>query len=99
MTALSDFVTARATAGARYAAAVTELHAAYVGLLAYDRAAANVGVLAENPSRTFFAPPDALPLELVHPTYVPTRGTTDWRDEAKVQADSLITSITGAVRP
>jgi hypothetical protein len=63
MSTIPQLIIARATAGARYVAAVIELRAAFTDLSAIDR-------LCNAPS--FGPPPDVIPLR--HPTYAPDVG-------------------------
>lgn len=100
MATVSQILTDRATAGARYAAAVVELKAAYVGLAAIDMALGNANVptpTAQKPVRRFGEPVegtlDALPPELVHPVYVPAR-TFAWRKDIIAAAEPIINAAT-----
>ncbi|WP_131522928.1 hypothetical protein [Nitrobacter sp. Nb-311A] len=75
MTTKSDMLTSRATAGTRYAAAITELRAAYVDLAALDGALRNknfgVGDTAAGigASDGFNGRLPEIPLSLRHGTY------------------------------
>jgi hypothetical protein len=76
MTILTDLLTARDTAGTRYAAAVAELRDSFVDLAAIDVALRNKGVglpAAQNPPATFSGIPQVLPVEFLHPVYLPHR--------------------------
>lgn len=100
MPTVAQVIADRATAGARYAAAITELKAAYIGLAAIDMALANSNVptpFAQKPVRTFFngGPEalDALPPYLTHPVYVPAR-TFAWRNDIITAAETIIKTTT-----
>jgi hypothetical protein len=68
-----ELLTHRATAGARYAAAVTELRAAFADLAAIDRLLSNQRV-AYGTLPTFGQHPD--PISFRHPVYAPNVGGT-----------------------
>lgn len=102
MPTITQVLADRATAGARYADAITELKAAYIGLAAIDMALTNSNVPtpgAQKPVRRFGEGPegtlDALPIELVHPAYVPAR-TFGWRKEIIAAAEPIINTTTAA---
>jgi len=69
MATLSDFLTDRTAAGARYAAAIAELRDAYVELAALDLVLMNKRVGYPPPVRTFPGFPPALPQEYRHDVY------------------------------
>lgn len=72
MSTTAELVTHRATAGARYLAAVVELRAAFGDLAAIERLLMNARV-AYGTVATFGGPqPDPIPLR--HPQYLPNLG-------------------------
>lgn len=100
MATITQVLADRGTAGARYAAAIVELKAAYIGLAAIDMALGNSNVptpAAQKPVRRFGEPVegtlDALPPELVHPVYVPAR-TFAWRKDIIAAAEPIINTTT-----
>jgi hypothetical protein len=90
-TTLSGLLTQRGTAGSRYAAAVTELQAAYIDLAAIDRVlGANNSKLA-NPVPTFPAEsPQGVPDILLHQVYAPSPGTSRWGDLVDARVKQLL---------
>jgi hypothetical protein len=94
MTALTDMIAARATAGTRYLAAVQELRAAYVDLAAIDRALdnRNLGIqdAAQLPVRTFNgAVQEGVPFSLRHPIYAADSGDS-WESDV---VSSFVTKL------
>lgn len=74
MPTLSGFLSARAAAGARYAAAITELQDAYVDLHATDKLLQNDRVrlpAMQLPVRTFHGFPQVLDQAFSHPVFAP----------------------------
>ncbi|WP_066722807.1 MULTISPECIES: hypothetical protein [Hyphomicrobiales] len=99
MATITQVLADRATAGSRYADAVTELKAAYIALAAIDMALDNNDVPTPGPQRPVrgFGPLtlDELPLELVHPVYQASR-THGWRKEIIAAAEPIIKTTTAA---
>jgi hypothetical protein len=89
---LSTLLADRATAGARYAAAVAELKAAAIDLAAYDRALFNARWgRAHSPAAGAFPDslgPDRLPRELVHVEFAPE--DNGWRETIRATADGYL---------
>lgn len=71
MTTINQMLTDRDAAGARYAAALTELRAAMVDLAAMDAALANRhhGLGHNGRPRTFSGEANAVPVAFLHPDY------------------------------
>ncbi len=78
MASLSQLIAYRQTAGARYAAAVTELIAAMVDLKGLDLALENEVVAYRRPSQSFGPPPDVISLR--HAEFAPDVAC-DWHKE------------------
>lgn len=78
MATISEITASRATAGARYAAAITELQAAYADLAGIDAALNNASLAGRNggPVPTFRGDADRIPWEFRHPVYSPTEGSS-----------------------
>lgn len=96
MATLAQLTSQRATAGARYAAAVAELRASMVDLAALDQVLANNVISPGNPSPapTFTDPPDSLPWYLAHPVYAPRQPLPNWRDQTKAVRDAYLAAFT-----
>lgn len=99
-TTLAELDTARAAAGARYAAAITELEAAFIDLAAYDIALNNNNVvkqggLVKAPSFDASYQPGITGIHgsLRHPSF----GTynNDWRGQINSISAQVIKSIAG----
>ena len=92
MKKIQDLRASRDAAGARFRAAVEELHEAFVDLAALDHALANghVNVGAE-PLQTLGQPPDLW--SLAHPKYCPYQ-PANWNDEIKAKRDQYIAAAT-----
>ncbi|GAB5426960.1 MAG: hypothetical protein Devi2KO_04190 [Devosia indica] len=73
MASLAQLQSYRATAGARYLAAIVELRAAYVELSGLEGALinANVGGLSDGALQRFRGDADGIPEQLQHPIYAP----------------------------
>jgi uncharacterized SAM-dependent methyltransferase len=84
----NDLSQMRAQAGARYAAAVEELRAAYVDLAGID-AAINNGNIAHANVATFRGDADRLPHEFRHPEFYPEAGDS-LRDALHARRDELL---------
>lgn len=84
----TDLSQMRAEAGARYAAAVEELRAAYVDLAGIE-AAMNNGNLPDRPVATFRGDADRIPHEFRHPNFYPESGDS-LRDAWAARRDHLI---------
>jgi hypothetical protein len=92
-TTLEGLLIQRDTAGARYAAAVQELHDAYVDLAGLDIALANSSV---GGGLVHGFPPDslaALPEILRHQSYATGAALPDWRDTVRARGDQLVRGI------
>jgi hypothetical protein len=87
---ISDLRATRDAAGARFAAAVDELHQAFVDLAALDRTLANGNVGAEQ-LQTLGHPPDLW--SLAHPKYAPYQAA-NWNDEIAAKRDRYIAAAT-----
>lgn len=97
MATLPQLLTQRAAAGARYAAAVAELHTALVDLAALDATLNNTNVRpASQPDPTFHEVPDTLPWPFCHPVYAPRALLPHWRDEIQVARAVYMASLTGS---
>lgn len=85
---VSDLQAAREAAGARFRAAVDELHWAFINLAALDHVLANgnVNVGAEQ-LQTLGHPPDLW--SLAHPKYAPHK-PANWNDEIQTTRDRYI---------
>ena len=94
MSKISDLRATRDAAGARFRAAVDELHQAFVDLAALDQAWTNGNVQALANSNvagedlaTLGHPPDAWSLS--HPRFAPYQ-PTNWNDEIQAKRDAYI---------
>jgi hypothetical protein len=87
---LDELISAQAKAGERYAAAVAELHSAFVDLAAIDGALAN-GNSGHGEFVHTFGPvmPQNAGL-FAHPVYAPTDPTFCWHSEATAKRNALI---------
>lgn len=96
MATIAQLTTQRATAGARYAAAVAELHAALVDLAALDGVLNNAAVTpaGSQPTPTFNDPPDSLPWPFCHPVYAPRTTLPNWREEVTTARAVYLASVT-----
>ena len=94
MATVEDLKAQRAAAGARYAAAVAELHDAFVDLAALDRALSNARALGEE-QRTFFGGLGAdFQSVLRHPVYAPVIGLgRNWNDAIREQTETYLASL------
>ena len=81
---LPTLLSARDTAGARYAKAVAEMHDALIDLGGIDEALENRRV----PLLTFFHLPQNLGT-LAHPTFAPANTAVDWREKSTQGAMKL----------
>jgi hypothetical protein len=83
---------AREAAGARFAAAVDELHLAFVDLAALDHVLANAGVnVGGEQLATLGSPPDLW--SLAHPKYAPFQAA-NWNDEIFALRDRYLAAAT-----
>jgi hypothetical protein len=83
-------VTQRGTAGSRYAAAITELQAAYVDLAAIDRVLSSNNKNLCNPVPTFTAEsPHGVPEILRHQVYAAAAGGR-WEDLVRARVETLL---------
>jgi hypothetical protein len=90
-TTLSGLLTQRDTAGSRYAAAVSELQAAYVDLAAIDRVLASGNTKLCHPVPTFgSSSPEGVPEVLRHQVYAAGPGSARWEDLVKARVAQLI---------
>jgi hypothetical protein len=87
---VSDLQAARDAAGARFRAAVEELHLAFVDLAALDHALASGNVGAE-PLATLGHLPDLW--SLAHPKYAPYQAA-NWNDEIQAMRDRYVAAAT-----
>jgi hypothetical protein len=87
MSTTAELVTARATAGARYVAAVTELLAARADLLAIERVLTNNRVAYGQGFPSFGPAPDVIALR--HGTYLPNLADTFAADTSAAFATRL----------
>lgn len=94
MATISEILAARTAAGARYAAAVTELRAAYVDLAGIDAALGNntLAGLPAGPVQTFRGDADRIPVEFRHPVYSAEAGGS-LIDARAVKRDQIIASV------
>ncbi len=97
-TTLEELRTARAAAGADYAAAIAALQSSFVELAAYDRALQNsnvIGLGGHHPIGypTFHDIADNVPQSLRHPEF----GTYehDWRGQVLALSNQVIRNVTG----
>jgi hypothetical protein len=92
-TKTSGLSTQRAAAGARYAAAISELKSALIDLAAIDVVLQQQGSIPD--SQTFHNYPDSLPWEFQHPLYAPRHPDPmnpvlqDWHKEVAARRDQL----------
>jgi hypothetical protein len=88
-------LTQRETAGARYALAVAELHAAWTDLAGIDAALTSSRVSTSAAQiRTFGSNPDDFKLLLEHPVYGPKlSGSGSWSDEAATRRNALVSGF------
>ncbi len=93
---LEEITAARATAGARYAAAVAELHASLVDLAALDRTLdnSNINPGGHRPIRTFGHLPKNLG-GLEHQEFAPAPLGGNWHDEVRQAAESDVLRFRG----
>jgi hypothetical protein len=88
---VAQLLAARTTAGARYVAAVAELHAAFVDLAAIEGALANGNVDYSEDVITFGpALPQNISNLFAHPIYAPIDPLDDWSVEFKQARDAYI---------
>ena len=90
-----ELITSQAKAGERYAAAVAELHAAFVDLAAIDGALANRNSGHPHQVKTFGP---ILPQNLgvlAHPIYAPVDPSIDWKDHVVAARNALIATLEG----
>jgi hypothetical protein len=87
-------LTARDTAGARYAAALSELRAAYIDLAAHDKALLNrrFGSPSHIASFNGTQEQDGVPIGLRHPDFAPD-GDGAWHNEVEAQADAYLADL------
>ncbi|MDE2466167.1 MAG: hypothetical protein KGO02_20990 [Alphaproteobacteria bacterium] len=94
---VDELLSARDTAGRRYAAAIAELRAAMVDLSAIEHALdhRDSGLDAmQRPVRTFTGEADAIPASLLHPIYAPEAdGGINY--EATIARDGYLTRLAG----
>jgi hypothetical protein len=91
MSSISDLRASREAAGQRFAAAVEELHQAFVDLAALDQALAN-GHVAGETLQTLGEPPD--PWSLAHPRFAPHQPRWNWNTEVQAKRDEIIAAAT-----
>ena len=93
MSKISDLRASRDAAGARFRAAVQELHEAFVDLAALDHALANghVDPIPIEPLQMLGEPPDLW--SLAHPKYCPHQ-PANWKDEIQAKRDRYIAAAT-----
>ncbi|WLA78815.1 hypothetical protein [Bradyrhizobium elkanii] len=90
-TTLSGLLTQRDTAGSRYAAAITELQAAYVDLAAIDRVLSSGNPKLCHPVSTFVShTPEGVPEILRHPTFAADPGDSRWADMVQARVAQLM---------
>jgi hypothetical protein len=90
---LDDLISNQAKAGERYAAAVTEFHAAFVELAAIDAALDN-GHSGHPEIVRSFGPLVPINLGLfAHPIFAPDVTVGLWSDEVREKRDALIASF------
>lgn len=94
-TTLAELKAARQAAGERYAAAISELEAAYIELAAYDRALQNGNVNrlpgAPYDHRTFRGGLDLLPIDIHHPDF--GSYTTEFNRRVATMANPIIDAL------
>ncbi|MFW6028363.1 MAG: hypothetical protein ACOC9Q_02430 [bacterium] len=98
MTTLSELESARATAAARYVAAVDEFIAAYVDLAGHDAALNNRRVIAARTppgsTRTFpNGDSNDMPREFKHPEFA-TAETGNLKRRVRARQDELLAALT-----
>jgi hypothetical protein len=100
MTTAAQFLSARATAGARYEAALEELYAAYVDLAALDEPVMNANVARFHttfPVRTFVQDPFVgTPLTLRHPTYPSSVSSASWSPAILTAHNTYLAAFSGS---
>jgi hypothetical protein len=89
---IKQLLDARDVAGARYTAAVAELHDSLIEIGGIDEALENRMIDGRNDFRTFFNLPQNLGT-LAHPVYAPLDAVTCWRDEIKARRDEILATF------
>jgi len=97
-TTMAGLLTQRATAGARYTAAVQELHDAFIDLAALDKvdlALAYKGVAGHSqvPVRTYASFPETLPENLIHPIFAPRASGPRWETDVEKRRAALAAAL------
>jgi hypothetical protein len=87
--AMTKLQEVRDQSGTRYAAAVAELHAAWVDLAGIDQMLENGHFKTHQPVMSFGSNPDTFKLLLIHPIYCPNVGV-NWVDEIHARRDALV---------
>jgi hypothetical protein len=87
-------LTNRDAAGARYAASLTELRAAYIDLAAHDKALLNRHVGSPSQIATFSGTQaqEGVPVGLRHPDYAPAADGA-WDHEVEAQAGAYLAAL------
>ncbi len=88
-----ELISTQAKAGARYAAAVAELHSAFVELAAIDGALANKHSGHPEVIRTFGPVLPQNPGLFAHPIYAPVDPAFCWTEEAMAARNDLINNF------
>ncbi|MCP8939393.1 hypothetical protein NK718_12785 [Alsobacter sp. SYSU M60028] len=99
MATASEMLAARATAGARYEAALEELYAAYVDLAGLELALANDRVARFHsalPVRSFLVENGGIPNRLKHPVYPSTVPDQPWQDAVAAAAATKLAAFSGS---
>src|SRR6267142_2577333 len=92
---ISDLRASRDAAGARFRAAVEELHLAFIDVAALDQTLANGNIGAEQ-LQTVGHPPDLW--SLAHPKFAPFK-PANWNDEIQAMRDRYIAAAMKGNRP
>lgn len=93
---IEELIAARAAAGARYTAAVTELKASLIDLAALDRAFDNWCVSRGGPAhiRTFASIRENLG-DLAHQEFAPAPLGRNWNDEVREATNAYVENFRG----
>ncbi|MGJ0426975.1 hypothetical protein [Methylocystis sp.] len=88
---LEELINARAIAGATYAAAIEQLHTAYVNLAAIDQALMNGGIGHDGaPDVRTFAELPQCQEKFAHPVFAPIAPAQCWRGEVTSRRDEIL---------
>jgi hypothetical protein len=91
---LEELINARAIAGSTYAAAIEQLHAAYVNLAAIDQALMNGGIGHDGaPDVRTFAELPQHQEAFAHPVFAPIDTSKCWREEIYARRNEILKGI------